>query len=290
MLSAAASAAPKMLHFAYNTNGMAHHRLDEALRLLAEIGYHGCALTLDTAHLDPFAAGVGTEVDRVSRLARSLGLELVVETGARYLLDPRFKHQPTLLSNDPDGRARRLDFYTRAIRIARDLGAGVVSLWSGVPQEGLAKELGWTRLKEGLGAVLDEADRAGVRVAFEPEPGMLVENMAGFTRLRKELPRIFLTLDLGHAHLTEAQPVAEVVRAFASQIINVHAEDMRRPVHEHLPFGAGEMDYRPILAALDEVGYRGLVAVELSRDSHRAPEMARAAHAFLQKASPKEVS
>ena len=35
------------LRYGYNTNGMANHRLDEALRLLADLGYDGCALTLD---------------------------------------------------------------------------------------------------------------------------------------------------------------------------------------------------------------------------------------------------
>jgi L-ribulose-5-phosphate 3-epimerase len=71
------------------------------------------------------------------------------------------------------------------------------------------------------------------------------------------------------------------VRQFAADVVNVHAEDMRRPVHEHLPFGQGEMDYRPILAALDEIDYGGLINVELSRDGHRAPDMARAALAYL---------
>jgi sugar phosphate isomerase/epimerase len=67
-------------------------------------------------------------------------------------------------------------------------------------------------------------------------------------------------------------------------LVNVHAEDMRRPVHEHLAFGLGEMSYAPILAALRDIEYSGLVGVELSRDSHRAPEMARAALAYLQAA------
>jgi sugar phosphate isomerase/epimerase len=44
------------------------------------------------------------------------------------------------------------------------------------------------------------------------------------------------------------------------------------------------MDYPPILRALAEIGYRGLVNVELSRDSHRAPEVARAALAYLKSA------
>ena len=31
----------------YNTNGLAHHELLEAIELLAEIGYQGVAITLD---------------------------------------------------------------------------------------------------------------------------------------------------------------------------------------------------------------------------------------------------
>ncbi|RME76542.1 MAG: sugar phosphate isomerase/epimerase, partial [Planctomycetota bacterium] len=44
------------LAFAYNTNGFAHHRLEDCLALLADLGYDGVALTLDVHHLDPLRA------------------------------------------------------------------------------------------------------------------------------------------------------------------------------------------------------------------------------------------
>src|SRR5437763_1545931 len=101
----------------YNTNGFAHHRLEGALRILAELGYQSVALTLDVHHLDPYAETIDADLDRVGRLLRELNLRVTIETGARFLLDPRRKHQPTLLDPDPDRRAVRREFLERAIAI-----------------------------------------------------------------------------------------------------------------------------------------------------------------------------
>jgi L-ribulose-5-phosphate 3-epimerase len=64
--------------------------------------------------------------------------------------------------------------------------------------------------------------------------------------------------------------------------VNVHIEDMRAGVHEHLMFGEGEMRFPPIIEALARAHYRGGLHVELSRHSHEAPAAARKAYAFLQ--------
>ena len=41
-------------------------------------------------------------------LLGQLGLGSVIETGARFLLDPTDKHEPTLLTASAEGRARRV--------------------------------------------------------------------------------------------------------------------------------------------------------------------------------------
>src|SRR5438105_224092 len=96
--------------FGYNTNGFAHHRLEDALTILAELGYRSVALTLDYCALNPFDSDLPRQLAAVRELLNRLGLRSVIETGARFLLDPRHKHQPTLLSPEPHGRERRLDF------------------------------------------------------------------------------------------------------------------------------------------------------------------------------------
>jgi sugar phosphate isomerase/epimerase len=275
------------LRFGYGTNGLADHRLDDALAFLADSGYQGVALTLDHHHLDPFAPDLGGRVERVARRLADLGLAVVVETGARFVLDRRAKHQPTLLSDEAEGRARRLDYLTRAVRVGAGLGAEAVSFWSGTPPPGCPTDEAWRRLVDGCGRLMEEATRAGVTVGFEPEPGMLVDRIDGYERLAAALghPAGFgLTLDVGHCRCNEDDDAGACIRRVGAHLVNVQIEDMRRGVHEHLAFGDGEIDFPAVLGALAEVGYAGLVSVELPRDSHRAHELVPRSLRFLRTA------
>ena len=44
----------RIMRLGYNTNGLAHHRLTDAIELLADEGYQSVALTLDAGALDPY--------------------------------------------------------------------------------------------------------------------------------------------------------------------------------------------------------------------------------------------
>src|SRR5262249_26720791 len=115
----------------YNTNGFAHHRLEDALDILADLGYRSVALTLDYHSLNPYDPHLDQQLATGQGLLRRRGLRSVLETGARFLLDPLHKHQPTLISAEAEGRGRRLDFLRRAVDLAREVAADAVSFWSG---------------------------------------------------------------------------------------------------------------------------------------------------------------
>ncbi|MCP2253904.1 Sugar phosphate isomerase/epimerase [Prauserella aidingensis] len=263
------------LRFGYGTNGFAGHRLDDALGVLADLGYDGVALTLDHPHLDPFAPDLAARTDDVRRRLAAYGLAVVIETGARYVMDPWRKHEPTLVSDV--GRERRVDYLCRAIRVAADLGAEAVSFWSGTVPEGAGPHQAWERLTSGVEQVLAEAQRRDVRCAFEPEPGMFVDTLAGVAELRRRLgdpEHLTVTVDVGHCVCNEPAPPQDRIRDVGSSLGNVQIDDMRPGVHEHLEFGDGDVDLPATLRALCDVGYQGLVSVELPRHSHAAPAVA----------------
>ncbi|MFF3323613.1 sugar phosphate isomerase/epimerase family protein [Streptomyces sp. NPDC002889] len=272
------------LRLGYGTNGLTDLRLDDALALLADLGYDGVGLTLDHMHLDPLAPDLAARTAHVARRLHDLGLTATVETGARYVLDARRKHGPSLLDPEPDARAARTRLLITAVRVAADLGAHAVHCFSGITPSGTDPDTAWKRLEEALLPVLDAAAAVGVPVAIEPEPGHLLATLADFHHLRTGLGNpapLGLTLDIGHCQCLEPAPPADCVREAAPWLRHVQIEDMRRGVHEHLPFGDGEIDFPPVLEALAATGYQGLTVVELPRHSHAGPGLARTSIEFL---------
>ncbi|WP_217181473.1 sugar phosphate isomerase/epimerase [Streptomyces sp. AC495_CC817] len=277
---------PTALRFGYGTNGFTNHRLSDVLAVLADLGYDGVALTLDHGHLDPYADDLPRLVAAVARDLARYGLDVTVETGAPYLLDPWGKHHPTLMA---DGAERRVDLLRRAVRVAADLGSPTVHLCSGpAPDEGLPERDAWKRLAAGVETVLETAEEHGVSLAFEPEPYMFVDTVERCLELAELVGghELFgITLDIGHAHCVEDRTVLECVRLAAPRLLNVQIEDMRRGVHQHLEFGTGEIDFPPVLAALQDLDHRGLVSVEIQGGSLDAPDVARRSLDFLRAAT-----
>lgn len=267
----------------YNTNGLAHHRLLDGISLLGEIGYESVAITVDHHALDPFDEQLETQMAAAQQRLNDFGMKCVIETGARYLLDSKTKHEPTLMTADDVLRGRRIDFLQRCIDIADAMRAECVSLWSGVLQSDETVDVALDRLAQGLQQVLEYAADRGVVLAFEPEPGMFVDTMSRFERLLQwiDAPNLQLTIDIGHLYCQGEVPIVDYLSRWSDRIANVHIEDMRAGVHEHLMFGDGEMDFPPIIDGFARIGFEGPIHVELSRHSHVGPAAARQAFDFL---------
>ncbi|QDU80426.1 L-ribulose-5-phosphate 3-epimerase UlaE [Polystyrenella longa] len=276
------------MYLGYNTNGLAfHHWPDASIDLLAEAGYKAVGITLDHHCLNPFQdeRSLAAEIDEVREKLSACGMKSVIETGARFLLDPRSKHEPTLITPSETGRQQRIEFLKRAIDISAELEADAVSFWAGVPRgEETDFEQRWKWLVEGCRKVTEYAESKAVKIAFEPEPGMLVESFEQFQQLKDAVdsPLFGLTVDIGHVQCVEPRPIPDYLREWGPHVFNIHIEDMVRGVHDHLRFGEGEIDFVSVLQALAEVDYAGGLYVELSRHSHMAPDVLAESIDFLQ--------
>ena len=266
------------LRYAYNTNGLTSHRLDDALALLADCGYDGVALTLDVAPPRPVRRRRPPgPTRRCGAACDGLGLGGVVETGARFLLDPRGKHEPTLVNADAGGPGPPAGVPAARASTSRPSAAAARPCRSGPACRSPASTgtTAWQLARRRRRAVVDTPRRRGrTPCAVEPEPGMLVEDCDDWAAPRRR--RAGPHPGAGHRALRRSAGGTtphEAVRAFAPRLGTVAVEDMRRGVHEHLPLGEGDIDLPAVLGALRDVGYDRLVCLELSRDGHRAHQL-----------------
>ena len=267
----------------YNSNGISNHDPVEAINLLAEIGFQSIAITVDHGFLNPFDENIDENLAIVKKALAKNRMQCAIESGARYLLDPRRKHQPTMLSENATGRQKRVEFLKKCIDLSAELDGSCVSLWSGSPTDNCDDQVALDRIKTELEKVIEYAEEHNQILGFEPEPEMFVDTMASYQRLLEwvDSPRLQLTLDIGHLYCQGEVPVVDFIDHWQDRIVNIHIEDIKAGVHEHLMFGEGEVRFPPIIEKLAQLQYGGPVHVELSRHSHCAPAAARHSYEFL---------
>ena len=221
---------------AYNTNGLAHHDLLDAIRLLADIGYQGVAITLDHGALNPFD-------DRTRCAARSkspphlrsIELRCVIETGARFLLDPRTKHEPTLVTADPAGRAAARRFSLPGDRHRRPPERRLrVALVRRRPRRGRASARHFRGSSAAWPTSWSMPSEKASCSPSSPSPACSSTRWPGTTTCWTSLPpsdidaaRLRLTIDIGHLHCQGELPIAEQIVDWRDRLANVHIEDMR---------------------------------------------------------------
>jgi sugar phosphate isomerase/epimerase len=242
--------------------------LDRVLRYCAEVGYDGLEVAPFTLVKDirELTASNVAELRKASDDARMPIL------GLHWLLA-----SPDGLSlNGPDdaARANTRGFLFALIRLCRDLGGRVMVFGSPKQRsvrEGDTYEAAWQRSVEMFRACGDEAARHGVVFALEP----LTTKETNFLTTRDETVRLIeavaspgvrLHLDVKAMVGQETKPPDQIIRESAQHLVHFHANDvnLRGP-------GFGDVDFRPIAAALREIGYDGFVSVEVF-DFSQGPE------------------
>ena len=122
-----------------------------------------------------------------------------------------------------------------------------------------------------------------MRLAVEPEPGLLIESAKEFLEFVRGFshPTLACNCDVGHLFCVGEDP-ATAIGWLGGLVAHVHLEDIAASrVHQHLPPGAGAIDLAAVRAALRAIGYDGFVTVELYPYVQSAAQVAQAAYDYL---------
>jgi sugar phosphate isomerase/epimerase len=177
----------------------------------------------------------------------------------------RYWH-PSWIEPDPNYRAVRIDHTTRALTLARELGARCITTEPGGPLEpGQTFAAALKLFVEMLKPVVEHAEKEGVLLLIEPEPGLLIETADQFLELMQyfDSPAVGLNFDIGHAYCVKDDPATTIPRV-AKYIRHFHLEDIAATrVHHHLVPGEGAIDFAATFRAIRQIGYDGWVTIEL---------------------------
>jgi sugar phosphate isomerase/epimerase len=253
---------------------------------------------MDTSRISLPAAMLAKDLRRALRLARDLGVH-GVELDARHGLDPAQVTQTGLRQirkwlgdegvvvstisfrtrggyADPDRLEGRIASTKDALRLAHDLGAGLVLNHVGdIPPEPAGPQ--WQLLVDVITDLATFGEHVGATLCAEAGRAA----PADLARLIAALPAGGLLCDLVtsalvvHGH----DPVA-AVDVLGHHVASVHATDAGAGAFagrgRAVVLGTGQVDFPAVFAALEERGYRGWIGIEPVDERNAREELSEA--------------
>ncbi|MBN2126096.1 MAG: sugar phosphate isomerase/epimerase [Deltaproteobacteria bacterium] len=234
--------------------------MDE-IREIARLGFDVFELTMDAprAHYGL----IEREREDISRVLKECGLGLVCHL-------PTFVYTADLTEGIREASLRET---LESLRVAGDLQALKVvlhpSIIGGLGTLVMEKSRGYAL--ESLESIVREADRRGIVLCLEnlmPRSRALVEP-EDFEAPFRMFPSLKMTLDTGHSHLGQGgiRRTLAFIERFGERIGHIHMSDNFGREDDHLPIGAGIIDYPEIVKAIKTTGYDDTLTLEVfSRD------------------------
>lgn len=270
------------MKLAFSSNAFGRFSLLETIGILATLGYEGIEIMADVPHAYPPALS-RSQIEAI-REALTLHGMAISNLNAFMLRAIGNIHHPSWIEKDAGLRRKRIEHTHSCIDLAHSLGVGMLSTEPGGPLEGMEPAVAFQLYREGLEEIEGHARAKKVQILIEPEPGLLIETSSQFLAFFGELdPEVFgLNFDIGHFFCAGEDPVT-LIHELAPFIRHFHLEDIAPSrVHHHLLPGTGALDFQRIMEAIEDIGYKGFVTVELYPYEDRPIDAAREAFDYLQ--------
>lgn len=235
--------------------------LDRQCAMAASLGYAGLEMAPFTLTDDPstLTAKAAREVRRV---VEDHGL---VVTGLHWLLIA--PEGLSITTDAADRRAKTKDFLVRLVDLCAEMGGAVLVHGSPAQRkidDAASRQAAFANAAECLAAAGAAARKAGVTYCLEPlaaRETAFVNTVAEAIAFIDEVgePGLKTMIDTAAAAYGEGRPVADLIRAFwpTGKLAHIQFNDANRRAP-----GQGDDRFGPVIAALREVGFDGIPAVE----------------------------
>jgi sugar phosphate isomerase/epimerase len=256
------------MQLAFSTNAYLKFSFPEAVRRLARIGYAAVEIMADVPHAWPaYLLDEQKQAIRQSLADNHLSISNINSFMMHAVNDPRQKYwHPSWIEPDRHYRQIRIDHTMRALTLAKELGAPCITTEPGGPVESGQSWANALKLfVEMIKPVAEHAEKEGVLLLVEPEPGLLIETADQFLEFMQHIqsPAVGMNFDIGHAYCVNDEPETTIPRV-AKYIRHFHLEDIAATrVHHHLVPGEGAIDFAACFRAIRAMKYDGWVTIEL---------------------------
>jgi len=269
--------------FALSSAAYSRYKLDRAVRHAALAGYSGIGIIADAPHGYPPSL---TDADRKAVRSVLARQRLAVSNiNAAPMTALRDELRPSWVESDRVLRQERIQHTLDAARLAKDLGAVTVStLGGGEIEEEMDRPTAAAHFVAGLKRVACEiAKKNYPPVLIDPQEGLLIETLPQALEIADQFKpdAVGVNVNTGNFHRA-GQDAAAAIRELRERVRHVHIEDVAADGSGAIVVpGTGQVDFAPVFAAVDEVGYTGWLTIDLAGADAHPDDAARQALEFL---------
>jgi fatty-acyl-CoA synthase len=178
-------------------------------------------------------------------------------------------HATRLSSDDPSVRQRDRETTAALIELAADLEVPMIRVFGGQPADGVGVERAVSLVADGLNALSEDAERAGVTVMLETHDAFCRSEVVATVMARVPSRAIGVHWDVQNTTKMGEEP-EQALRALGDRLVHVHVKDARRSAGEweRVAMGSGDVPVAEAVQLLQAHGYVGYLGVEIEKKWH----------------------
>lgn len=259
---------------AYRTGKMLD--LYEQIAWFKEQGFPGIAFHTAPCHTGQWS---GFDVRTAAKADRAKLKDAVAGFG-EVSIHGEFENYDVCLSS-PNELIRTASVATLrgSLELAAEIGAPVVTVHAGSTRVRGPEALTRAALRRSIRELGAMAEDHGVKIAFELVRDYDLAMEAG--------EGVGVTIDVGHVSFKDGAgyrdfgTIGGLIRHLGSRIIHMHIHDYDGQ-DDHIALGAGNIDFDDVFAGLTDIGFTGMLCLELNPD-RTTPEDYPASAGFIKR-------